>query len=79
MRWLLFILPFNLFSQTITLTPIGTQDVSGIPVSVEHQITTGNGTDIGFAEGSVVVDPWRKTPQAPGITVIHYGNTRSGT
>jgi len=42
-------------------------------------ITTGNGTDIGFAEGSVVVDPWRKTPQAPGITVIHYGNTRSGT
>jgi hypothetical protein len=31
------------YSQTITLTPIGTQDVSGIPVSVEHQITTGNG------------------------------------
>ena len=43
MKWLLFILPFNLFSQTITLTPIGAQDVSGIPVSVEHQITTGNG------------------------------------
>ena len=33
-----------LFSQTITLTPIGTQDVSGIAVTVEHQITTGNGT-----------------------------------
>jgi len=43
MKWLLFILPFNVFSQTITLTPIGNQDVSGIPVSVEHQITTGNG------------------------------------
>ena len=32
------------YSQTITLTPIGTQDVSGIPVSVEHQVTTANGT-----------------------------------
>jgi hypothetical protein len=32
------------YSQTITLTPIGTQDVSGIPVTVEHQVTTGNGT-----------------------------------
>ena len=39
-------------------------------------ITTGNGTDVGFAEGSVVIDPWRKTPKAEGITVIHYGNTR---
>jgi hypothetical protein len=32
------------YSQTITLTPIGTQDVSGIPITVEHQISTGNGT-----------------------------------
>jgi hypothetical protein len=32
------------YSQTITLTPIGTQDVSGIPITLEHQITTGNGT-----------------------------------
>ena len=28
--------------------------------------------------GSVVVDPWRKLPlDMPGITVIHYGNTRN--
>ena len=43
---LIFILTVSIegYSQTVTLTPIGTQDVSGIPVSVEHQITTGNGT-----------------------------------
>jgi len=40
-------------------------------------ITTANGSNLGFAEGSVVIDPWRKTPEAPGITVIHYGNTRN--
>jgi hypothetical protein len=42
---LIFILTVSIwgYSQTITLTPIGTQDVSGIPVSVEHQITTANG------------------------------------
>jgi UDPglucose 6-dehydrogenase len=26
--------------------------------------------------GSVIVDPWRRTPDIPGIKVIHYGNTR---
>jgi UDPglucose 6-dehydrogenase len=26
--------------------------------------------------GSVIVDPWRSTPNIPGITVIHYGNSR---
>jgi len=26
--------------------------------------------------GSVLVDPWRTTPQMEGIEVIHYGNTR---
>ncbi len=26
--------------------------------------------------GSVIVDPWRSTPDIPGITVIHYGNSR---
>jgi hypothetical protein len=43
---LIFILIVSIggYSQTITLTPIGTQDVSGIPITVEHQITTGNGT-----------------------------------
>ena len=42
---LIFILTVSIggYSQTITLTPIGTQNVSGIPVSVEHQVTTANG------------------------------------
>lgn len=44
MRWLLVILPFFAFGQTVTLIPIGTQDVSGIPVSVDHYVTTANGT-----------------------------------
>ena len=39
-------------------------------------ITTGNGSELSFAKGSVVVDPWRKTPNLPGVHVIHYGNTR---
>jgi UDPglucose 6-dehydrogenase len=31
-----------------------------------------------IAPGSVIVDPWRKLPQnKPGVTVIHYGNTRN--
>jgi len=27
-------------------------------------------------KGSVIVDPWRKTPDIAGMTVVHYGNTR---
>jgi hypothetical protein len=27
--------------------------------------------------GSVIVDPWRRLPvDMPGMTVVHYGNTR---
>jgi len=29
-----------------------------------------------FLAGSVLVDPWRQQQNIPGITVIHYGNTR---
>jgi len=29
-----------------------------------------------FPAGSVLVDPWRQQSDIPGITVIHYGNTR---
>ena len=29
-----------------------------------------------FPEGSVLVDPWRQQQNIPGITVIHYGDTR---
>lgn len=39
-------------------------------------VATANGTELHFPEGSVVVDPWRKTPQIPGVRVVHYGNTR---
>ena len=39
-------------------------------------VATANGTALSFASGSVVVDPWRKTPNLPGVTVVHYGNTR---
>jgi len=38
MKWLLTLLPFFAFGQTITLTPIGNQDVSGIPVTVEQLV-----------------------------------------
>ena len=44
MRWLLVFLPFISLAQTITLTPIGSQDVSGIPIQVDHYVTTANGT-----------------------------------
>ena len=39
-------------------------------------VSTGNGTELNFAPGSIVVDPWRKTPDIEGVEVIHYGNTR---
>ena len=39
-------------------------------------VSTGNGTELNFAKGSIVVDPWRKTPNIENVEVIHYGNTR---
>jgi hypothetical protein len=27
--------------------------------------------------GSIIVDPWRTIPDIIGMTVIHYGNTRT--
>jgi UDPglucose 6-dehydrogenase len=39
-------------------------------------VATANGTTLSFAKGSVVVDPWRKTPELSGVNVVHYGNTR---
>ena len=39
-------------------------------------VSTGNGTELGFAPDSIVLDPWRKTPDIEGVQVIHYGNTR---
>jgi hypothetical protein len=48
-KLLLLLLPFTISGQTITLTPIGTQDVSGIPITVSHIIpgaTTGTITQL---------------------------------
>ena len=39
-------------------------------------VSTGNGTELQFAPGSIVLDPWRKTPDIDGVQVVHYGNTR---
>ena len=30
-----------------------------------------------FKYGSIIVDPWRKLPDIVGMTVVHYGNTRT--
>jgi len=46
MKWWFLILPMSVYSQTITLTPIGTQDVSGIPVSVEQLVPGSVGYNI---------------------------------
>jgi hypothetical protein len=46
MKWWFIILPLNVAAQTITLTPIGTQDVSGIPVSVEQLVPGAVGYNI---------------------------------
>ena len=39
-------------------------------------VATANGSDLKFASGSVIVDPWRKIPDMPNVEVVHYGNTR---
>jgi hypothetical protein len=46
MKWLLTLLPFVTFGQTITLSPIGTQDVSGIPVTVEQLVPGAVGYNV---------------------------------
>lgn len=54
----------------------------------EHRVTeadealtvaTANGSELNFAEGSIILDPWRKLPSIKGVEVIHYGNTRGKT
>jgi len=39
-------------------------------------VATGNGSELTFAENSVILDPWRTLPDVEGCQVIHYGNTR---
>jgi len=40
-------------------------------------VATANGTVLSFPEGSIILDPWRRTPAINGVRIIHYGNTRS--
>ena len=48
--------------------------------SITYSNVDGDHTDHFYYDirpGSVIVDPWRKIPvDMPGMTVIHYGNTR---
>ena len=48
--------------------------------SVTYDYVAGDHTDIFYYSikpGSVLVDPWRRLPvDMPGMTVLHYGNTR---
>jgi UDPglucose 6-dehydrogenase len=48
--------------------------------SVTYNYVAGDHTDHFYYDikpGSIIVDPWRKLPlDMPGMTVIHYGNTR---
>jgi UDPglucose 6-dehydrogenase len=39
-------------------------------------LETPFGTKLKFSKGSIIIDPWKKTPPIEGIRVIHYGNTR---
>ena len=48
--------------------------------SITYNYVEGDHTDTFYYDikpGSIIVDPWRKLPvDMPGMTVIHYGNTR---
>ena len=39
-------------------------------------VSTGNGTELQFPVGSIVLDPWRQIPNIEGVKVVQYGNTR---
>jgi UDPglucose 6-dehydrogenase len=49
-------------NRKITYEYRGFQEVQGFYCKIE--------------DGSIIVDPWRTTPNIEGCTVIHYGNTR---
>lgn len=56
MKWILTLLPFVTFGQTITLTPIGTQDVSGIPITLEHYVPGGTTGTINSLTSNIPTD-----------------------
>lgn len=64
MRWWFIILPMSVYSQTVTLTPIGTQDVSGIPIEVEHYVNYVPNHSI----TSVAYNPVATTGTSVGLT-----------
>jgi len=79
MKWLLILLPLNVLAQTITLTPIGNQDVSGIPITVSHIIpgaTTGTITqltsNIPADRGRAATAIWTTANADQGLVNITY-------
>ena len=49
---------------------------TSLPEHSSVLVNSGNKKEISFVSGSVIVDPWRKIPNIPGLRVIHYGNSR---
>jgi hypothetical protein len=65
MKKLIFLLfPINVFSQTVTLSPIGNTPVNGIPVTVEHYVNYVPNHSI----SSVAYNPVATTGTAVGLT-----------
>lgn len=61
------------------------EDIPSVVLMAHNAKVTYSGTGVSIADdamyfvpakGSVIVDPWRTTPDIEGLTVIHYGNTR---
>lgn len=52
------------------------KNVSDADEALTVAIQDAEGNKLNIPEGSIVVDPWRKTPEMDNVRVIHYGNTR---
>lgn len=61
----------NGFQAVVLMAHNAAVTYAGTGVKVELE-----GTYYEFGTGSVILDPWRTIGDIPGMTVIHYGNTR---
>lgn len=61
------------------------EDTPAVVLMAHNAKVTYSGTGVSItddamyftpAKGSIILDPWRTTPNIEGLTVIHYGNTR---
>lgn len=72
------------YSDPLTNDVVADDTVAVVLLAHNASVTYyGTGVDVkadGFyyrlGSGSVLLDPWRSTPELPGMTVVHYGNTR---